>query len=663
MRVIAAIVVVILLSSGVAVIGEKEENQTPTKSLSFSFQEPMLIDDGAYVKVLMDGAPACLYQAGKPVLPMYTTTIQLPFGTRISNVSLQHPEQATLTLSKKITPTPYPLIIGAAREDTISVMDETVYDSADMYPQQWMRYSTGGGLNERNEHTTFLTLQVFPVRYSPRTDSLTYLRTGTVVITYEPPTRSPFPPVVIFDLVIITPKEFLNPLQRLAAHKNNIGVRTQIVTVDQIYRDYPGVDQPEQIKYFIKDTIETWGSTYVLLVGGLKSHIVGKPRDDINKGVRDWYLPVRYSNLWDYSTTFDPGFISDLYYADIYDGQGDFCNWDSCGDGVFGGWSNPSNPAPLDYPTDQIDFYPDVNIGRLPCRNVLEVSFMVNKIIAYETKPIDPSWFRTMVVIGGDPYDDTGTNYLEGELVGEKALSFMPGFEPKKLFASNQEINPEFTPLTKNIIREINAGCGFLFFDGHGSPAWWNTFWPGQFNNLITNGGLSIYTVSRLRHTNQLPICVIGGCHCCQFNVTVLATMLDLRNTHSMWSNGLPISECLGWAVTQKRNGGAIATIGSTGIGYEASGENGDLNGDLINDPDCVEALGGFLETQFFRAYGSQNITILGNAWCTTITQYLNIYPGMQNRSDAKTIEQWVLLGDPSLRIGGYTHDGYSSGI
>ena len=31
-----------------------------------------------------------------------------------------------------------------------------------------------------------------------------------------------------------------------------------------------------------------------------------------------------------------------------------------------------------------------------------------------------------------------------------------------------------------------------------------------------------------------------------------------------------------------------------------------------------------------------------------------NIVPGMTNRSAAKTVEQWVLLGDPSLQIGGY---------
>jgi hypothetical protein len=528
-----------------------------------------------------------------------------------------------------------------------------VYNSAELYPSQWFTYSTGAGLNNKGIHVTFFTLQVFPARYSPASDTLTYLNDCQITITYKLPTQTPFPHDVIYNLVIITPAKFVLPLQRLAEHKNNIGVRTQIKTLGDIYQEYPGFDKPEQIKYFIKDTVENWGATYVLLVGGLKSHIAGTPRDDINEGSQDWEFPVRYSNLLDATIPYDPGFISDLYYADIYDGSGGFCSWDSCGDGVYGGWSNPSPLGRLDYPTDLIDFYPDVYLGRLPCRNIVEVNTMVNKIITYETTPADPSWFNKMVVIAGDPYDDQGTNYLEGELIGQKAGSFMTGFEQRALLASNKNINAELTPVKKNIIREINNGCGFLFFDGHGSPAWWNTFWPGQFNKLITNGGLSIYQVTRLRNGEKLPICIIGGCHCNQFNVSLLSTMTDVLNRHSMWSHGLPVPECFGWSLSMNPRGGAIATIGTTGLGYEAGGEVGDLNGDGMNEPDCVEALSGYLESQFFKAYGTDHTTILGNVWCAAINSYLDIYPGMQNRSDAKTIEQWVLLGDPSLQIGG----------
>lgn len=643
----------ILVSSSVIVTGLSNEEHTQTHTLSVSFHEPSFIANGSSFTVFMKGAPASMYQPGKPVLPMYTTTLQLPFGSIIKDVAIHFNDVQTLSLQEKITLAPYPFIQGIFREPSVPTMT-VEYDTTDLYPCQWTTYITGGGLNQNSEHVTFLTVRVFPVRYNQATDTLLYLDSCDITITYEPPTSSPFPSQAKNDLVIICPLQFVLPLLPLVKHKNMIGVRTQLITLAEIYRSYTGIDRPEQIKYFIKDVMETWGTTYVLLVGGLRSHLAGKPRDDRNTGTRDWHLPVRYTNLWDDDAIFDPGFISDLYYADVYDGEGIFCSWDSCNDGVYGGWSHMTR-GPPSYPLDEIDFYPDVYLGRLPCRNIAEVHSIVKKIIDYEKTSANPSWFKKIVVVGGDPYDDPGTNYLEGELICEKAVSYLSGFETRKLFSSNKDTNPDDTPLSQNIIREINEGCGFLFFDGHGGPSWWNTYWPGDFGSLIQNGGLTIYQLPQLQNGFKLPICIVGGCHNNLFNVSLLMTITDLRNKHSMWSNGVPIPECWGWSLTVKSNGGAIATIGNTGLGYEADGELGDLNGDGINEPDCVESLCGYLETQFFKGYQEDYIDVLGKNWCHSIAEYLRIYPGMEKWSDAKTLEQWVLFGDPSLKIGGYT--------
>ncbi len=596
-----------------------------------------------------------MYEPGKPVLPLFTTTLQLPFGSLIRDVTIHVGDVNIKILQKKITPAPYPVIEGVSVVPSESSSNTKFYESMDFYPLQWMTYVTGGGLNQSGSRVTFLTVRVFPLRYCSGTDTLLYFNSCQISISYMQPTQSPFSSIVTNDLVIICPRQFIRPLERLADHKNSLGICTKIVTLDEIYNQYSGFDRPEQIKYFIKDAVENWGTSYVLLVGGLKSHLVGKPRDNINTGTRDWYVPVRYSNIWDLGSVYDPGFISDLYYADIYDGSGQFCSWDSWNDGVYGGWANPATIGDPFYPTDEIDFYPDIYLGRLPCRNIFEVRTMVRKIIAYEMKSADQTWFNKMVVVGGDPYDDQGTNYAEGELIGEKALSYMSGFEQLKLFASYRNTNPELTPITHNIVREINKGCGFLFFDGHGGPSWWNTFWLGEFEALIKNGGITVYQFPQLQNWRALPVCIIGGCHINQFNVSLMLTMSDWRNAHFMWSNGAPIPECWGWSLTVKPTGGTIATIGNTALGYEAGGEVGDLDGDTLNEPDCVEALCGYLETQFFKQYGKNHIDILGKLWCNALREYLQIYPGMENLSDAKTIEQWVLFGDPSLRIGGYS--------
>jgi len=51
----------------------------------------------------------------------------------------------------------------------------------------------------------------------------------------------------------------------------------------------------------------------------------------------------------------------------------------------------------------------------------------------------------------------------------------------------------------------------------------------------------------------------------------------------------------------------------------------------------------------------------LGEVWAKAITAYLNEYPidwnaltSADSSIDAKVVQEWILLGDPSLKIGGY---------
>ena len=94
---------------------------------------------------------------------------------------------------------------------------------------------------------------------------------------------------------------------------------------------------------------------------------------------------------------------------------------------------------------------------------------------------------------------------------------------------------------------------------------------------------------------------------------------------------------------------GAIASIGNTGLGYGAIGDNND---DGI--PDTLQFYGGFIDGEFFRVYAEEGKDILGETHGATLTNYIMKFPPMEDQIDAKTVEEWVLLGDPSLKIGGY---------
>ncbi|HDM66879.1 MAG TPA: hypothetical protein ENG62_00635, partial [Thermoplasmatales archaeon] len=267
------------------------------------------------------------------------------------------------------------------------------------------------------------------------------------------------------------------------------------------------------------------------------------------------------------------------------------------------------------------------------------------------TKTYGSEWFHKMIGIGGDSHDDPGTDYCEGEVSCDYIFStYMTNFTPIKLYASFRDTDPEHVPSSENIIREISAGSGFILFDGHGHPGSWNTHWPGEFNWKDTPGGISAYDFFDLKNKDMYPVCVVEGCHNSQFNISLLATALKMP---FMWTHGYAFAECFSWHLTRKIDGGSIATLGNTGLGYGAVGEHGDLDGDGENLPDTIEALGGYQFLQFFKTY-AEGKDILGEVWGGAIRNYLNTYPGMDDQADCKTVEQWPLLGDPSLKIGGY---------
>ena len=354
-----------------------------------------------YCRIEVEDIQSYLMRPGKPILPKIVKTFEIPFGATNIKVEVTPLGVSQQTIKKQIQPCPAPMPLLKVRSsikkfEVLTLKDKKIYQSSDLYPLGWYHYNVGVGVNKYFEHVTFVTVHFYPVRYIPAEDRIICAKKADINISYTLPQKTPFPATSTYDLVIIAPSAFENALQPLVNHKNNHGVKTILKTTEDIYKEYPGVDKPEQIKYFIKDALEQWDIKYVLLVGGLKSKVYAKPRDNQNYGSRDWYVPVRYSNL---RVNGDPGYPTDLYYADVYKVGGEFENWDSDGDGVFAEW-------PDDKPEDMADLYPDVAVGRLAARNVQEVKDVVNKIINYETNTYGSEWFKKIKVVSGDGFLD-----------------------------------------------------------------------------------------------------------------------------------------------------------------------------------------------------------------------------------------------------------------
>jgi hypothetical protein len=795
----ATILIVLVIISGLQSFAIATDDASDIREQTFpiTFSQPILKDTlGSYLKVSMPDEHGYMMRVGKPMLPILTTKIELPIDATNIHVNVIPLKHTTQSIDKEIEPAQNMQPLNQYKSGSNQfVKDETCYQSNEWYPENWYTYRITSGINKNFEHKLFVSIYSYPVRYQPAANTLHILKEATIDVQYETNEKSFLPEEDAYDLVIIAPNTFSSDLQRLIDHKNNIGVKTILKTTEEIYSQYTGVDKPEQIKYFIKDALETWNNNYVMLVGGLDSMIYGTSRDDRNQGSKDWYVPVRYTNLYA-GLGDDPGYISDLYYADIYKYNEqtqtlEFDDWDSNGNGIFAEWTQMRR--------DVLDLSPDVSVGRLACRNSHDVNIMIDKIINYEQTPADPSWFNKMITISGDAFQDqvdldiiwnvneidsgmytihaqsnneddvygpvdtvevtvdqsseSSITFLEddnlktdtypfdpiaeitspspGDILGNTDVSFIPpeaysgeswarveyidgvmhirgkSYDPRpygivtdlKVWITNEDDEIVFTAYRNNtktyyedelstgeqvidgrggslyympgefekiklwtsnglwndqsdVLEAFSQGAGFIHFSGHASPRTWGDQYPGipggrmhaSVTGLICFNpfALPMFPMNKLTNGEKLPIVVACGCHNGQFNVTILSTLLS---EPYMWTYGVPIPKCWSWWLASIPNGGSIATISNTGMGYGMQGL------------ECISAgLNPWLDTEFFRLYGQEHMTTLGQIHAQSIGNYVQHF-NMDDSEDGighvKSVQEWTLLGDPSLHIGG----------
>jgi hypothetical protein len=585
-EILLLILIGILVSSGFgSVLVSGKQNET-CKTDTIYFSSPKLSEKDDYIIVDIPESTHCLIGAGKPALPVVTKLYMFPFGTHIKNVEISYSKTEKEYLTKPIIPAPEPQIISGTFNSNYDIKNKVVeiYEDNPIYPEHRFDYRVGSGLKD-GKHTIFLTVHLYPIMYTPENNVIYYSNIATIHITYSS-YKNPVSFPDIYDLLIITPDEFTDELQPLVDYKNGNGIPTVMVTLDDIPKQ--GVDRQEDIKYFIKDSIETWGVTYVLLVGS------GVEEDE--------KFPVRYVYCQPY--IYEEKFPSDLYYADIYDGLGGFPNWDYDGDGRH-----------VEYPTDlsALDIYPDVHLSRLPCNDADEVNTIVNKIINYYEHN---KMTMRILQIGGDTHPRDADLIYEGEFENEKVLEKLPGYTTTRLWGS-------LGNLKKINIREgFMSGVDFVDICGHGFPSSISTHPPNQFAWIPPKSPLSPFTgflsvdydLFFFNNIKKLPVVVYSSCLCNKFS---------------------EVKDCIGWKVLSRSQGGGIASFGATTTSWGYVGNR------------ATDGLLGWINVKLFEELYENKI--LGICWGNCITDYINSFSLEEN--DLCILLSYELFGDPTLVI------------
>ncbi len=582
--------------SGMEAVAFTDQSEYIVKNINESFvvSAPIIEDMGQYVSVHLKEATSICTDVGNPVLPVLTKVFTLPYGSYITQVDVVFSNEKELLLSKEIMPYSEPLPVTTDLQSTKEpVTDATGSETEELYPPIRYSYRTGTGMNY-DDHVLYLTISWYPARYSLKHNMMYYSEKIEINCKYNEPIKPiTFPDE--YELVIIAPEEYSTGIAPLVAYKELHNIKTLLKTTEEIYVDYTGRDNPEQIKYFIKDAVEDLGVRYVLLIGG------------INK------LPIRTSsvrlwNRWKEDT------LTDLYYADVFEGNGNFSSWDSNKNNIFG-----------ETGMDQLDLYPDVHIGRLACDDLTEVETVVDKIIHYEDDTFYQEWFHNMIFIGGNTFQMNPGN--EGEEINEIVMGIMSDFTPSAvIWTSKGNFN------RKAISTAINEGAGFLDYSGHGFEHGMGTYPP---HGLYLRTYLTPY-INDLENGYKLPIIFFDACLTAKLDF-VLQDVLDYKQyrifdilAKALDYNTSVRLPCYAWYFLRHENGGAIATIGATRTAFGG-----------------VDSGAGKLSIEFFRNY--EHSEMLGQMMTKAQNAYITDVP-----SDEFTVQEFILLGDPSLRIGGY---------
>jgi parallel beta-helix repeat protein len=284
---------------------------------------------------------------------------------------------------------------------------------------------------------------------------------------------------------------------------------------------------------------------------------------------------------------------TDLYYADLN------YTWDDNHDGLFADLGN-----------DTVDGIPDVFVGRIPVSLSDVADGVVTKIIEYQQQfDVSEDWVNRVVLAAGW-FDDNSLGWTVPNC--ENVSKILVGKDIIRLYESAGNLT------NSNIDYEVERGCNFLHFAGHsvapdpllGIPKeypwllykdFWGTHWLGWRE------------VYGWTNSPKLPVVVSSACS----------------------SAKISVEECIGEYFICNPNGGAIAYLGPTGI-----------------SPWNPYVLTGELMLRIYEAFMDGH-TRLGEMWGVAISNYIqnNGLSGVNGELNERTIIEYILLGDPTLRI------------
>jgi len=429
---------------------------------------------------------------GEPSLPEFTARIALPTGCAATRIEVADVEYTPVRGRFTVIPAVAPVPLSIEQEVYPVEPDPDIYGSSTPYPQKPVSFEGSSVIMG----IPVAYLKVYPVRWNPASRRVDILTDLTLNVTYEisseastvsrrsiqselrsqeivrnsvmnPEAVSASGATIVDskdltygEYVIITIPDYLSYAQDLADWKTSKGIPTNVYTTTVIQGWYTCCDLLQEIRAFLTDCRDG-GVEYVLIYGD-DDRIAGRDAEITTESYTE-YPPV------------------DLYWADNNDTAPGIDRWDSNNNYVWG-----------EYGIDNVDYHPDLWVGRASVNTTGECTIFNNKVYIYEqitttdfTAPIEERIGYTTELLWGDPYWCWG--YSGAELIS----NYVPAaWEEEKCY---DYYGDNSVTITRNM---INAGPHHLYHASHGSETSFSlpggSYDTSDFMNQtnISSGGL-----------------------------------------------------------------------------------------------------------------------------------------------------------------------------
>ena len=206
----ALILIMLFILGSITPVMVNASNETSIKKIDFqiNFSKPEIIENSDFVEIILPESNSFLTDEKNPKLPIYSKTLEFNPNTKIIKINVIPNDLKEFKINKQVQPVPIKQEMNEISLSSNVEVNEDVYLKNTPYPELWYNYKLGAGLNKKNNHVTFLNINLCPVRYNPGENIIQYVGNFEVQIKYVEPQYNPVF-TDDFNLVIISPSEFI----------------------------------------------------------------------------------------------------------------------------------------------------------------------------------------------------------------------------------------------------------------------------------------------------------------------------------------------------------------------------------------------------------------------------------------------------------------------